>query len=469
MIRYASLGYLLLAATFLPQTLSADWKDDIGYTRLKSEEGNGLESGIGVLAAIAEAFVSGNYLPNTADPQFSGKTFTDASGIASGTSGHATSVAKRFLGNTDSISGGVSNITLYQADDWLERVMGWSTGRDPDTQNFHIINNSWIGNLTDNNVAVDALNRVDFMVDRDDVLVISGSSNTNNGPVPDLLGHGYNAMIVGRTDGNHGAGLTTFNGAGRVKPDIVAPATSSSIATPTVASAAALLREKAAGTDAVRSETTRAILMAGATKDEFATWDRTTTRPLDEEFGAGELNVYNSYQILKGGSYDASSAEPTFSVGMSGWSYVAETSADESLFYTFEISSLETVTDLSISLNWNLKVSDQNASPDVFDPITSLVNLDMHLFDSTGAFLSSLIDESISDVDNVEYLYLSELGTGTYTLQITANGVTDFGLAWHGSLTAVPEPSALAVLGTVSLGWSLRRVVLRRRKSQSIN
>lgn len=453
----------LVCIALIPQTLHADWKDDIGYTRLKSEQGDNLETGIGIIAAIAEAFVSGNYLPNTEDPQFSGKTFTDASGLQSGTSGHATSVAQRFFGNTSSISGGVTNITLFQADDWLGRVMGWTTGADPQSQNYHILNNSWIGNLADNNVAVDALNRVDFMVDRDDVLVISGSSNTNNGPVPDLLGHGYNALIVGRTDGSHGAGLTTFNGPGRVKPDIVAPASTSSIATPTVSSAAALLREKAAGTDAVRSETMRAILMAGATKDEFATWDRTTTRPLDEKFGAGELNVYNSYQILQGGAFAASTAEPTFSVGMSGWSYVAQINSDESLFYTFEIGSLETVDDLSISLNWNRKVADQNASPDTFDPITSLVNLNMHLFDSTGSFLSTLIDESVSGVDNVEYLYLSQLGAGTYTLQISSNGTTDFGLAWYGSLTAVPEPSTVAGLSTMAFGW----FALRRRKSST--
>ena len=56
--------------------------------------------------------------------------------------------------------------------------------------------------------------------------------------------------------------------------------------------------------------------MAGATKQEFANWtdpatteptpnpwNRTPTQPLDDMFGAGELNVYNSYLIQLGGQH----------------------------------------------------------------------------------------------------------------------------------------------------------------------
>ncbi|HMP08097.1 MAG TPA: hypothetical protein PJ982_17250, partial [Lacipirellulaceae bacterium] len=63
-------------------------------------------------------------------------------------------------------------------------------------------------------------------------------------------------------------------GPGRYRPDIVVPVEASgynsvSAATAGVSSAAALLRGVAAGTDADRSETMKAILMAGATKTEF--------------------------------------------------------------------------------------------------------------------------------------------------------------------------------------------------------
>lgn len=450
-----SLATALLATCLTSLPARGDWRDEIGYTQLSAEQGSSLETGVGVIVAIAEAFVSSNYLPNFSDSQFTGKTFTDGSGITSGVSSHANNVTRRFVGNTTSISGGVTDVTIYQADDWINRVLGHVGGADPQAQGFHIQNNSWIGNYSNNNEAIARLNRIDYVVDRDDVLMIGGSSNTDGGPVPDMLGHGYNSLVVGRTDGSHGAGLTSFNGAGRVKPDLVAPATSSSIATPTVASAAAILHEAGAGTDAGRSETMRAILMAGATKEEFASWDRTTTRPLDEKFGAGELNIYNSYQILQGGNFAASAAEPTFAVGLSGWSYVDEITAADSLYFNFEVSSGQVLDQLSISLNWNLDVIDLDPSALNFDPLTSLVNLDLQLFNSTDSFLGSLVDESVSLVDNVEYLYLQDLAAGTYTLRVSGNGTTDFGLAWHGRLSAVPEPSfaLLGIVGSVAIGY----------------
>lgn len=457
--------YLCSAVLFVASGASAvhgDWKDEIGYTRLVEEHGGSLERGVGVLVAIAEAFVGNNYLPDVNNSQFSGKNFTDASGIPSGISGHATSVTSRFVGNTASISPGVTNITLYQADDWIGRVLGYDSGADPAAQEFHIQNNSWIGTFSDKSIPTNVLQRVDYVVDRDDVLMLGGSSNSGGGAVPDLLGHGYNSLIVGRTDGSHGAGTTTFNGSGRIKPDLVAPATSTSLATPTVASAAALLREKGAGTDAVRSETMRAILMAGATKDEFPGWDRTTTRPLDDRFGAGELNVYNSYQILEGGEFAASTAEPSFAVGLSGWSYVGEITPAETLFYNFQVDSGWELDALSISLNWNLKVVDLDPSAANFIPSASLVNLDMRLFDSSSTFLGSLVDASLSPVDNVEYLYLRGLSAGTYTLQINGNGTTDFGLGWHGRLTAVPEPTSLVALTAGAFGIAAWRRCRRR-------
>ena len=81
-----------------------------------------------------------------------------------------------------------------------------------------------------------------------------------------------------------------------------------------------MMHEVVAGTDGARSEVIKAMLMAGATKGEFANWidpttglvnpwNRTQTRPLDDVFGAGELNVYNSYLIGIGGKQSAS-AEP---------------------------------------------------------------------------------------------------------------------------------------------------------------
>ncbi len=456
----ASVVFLLMFA----ERLEADWKDDIGYTQLASEVGGTLESGVGVAVAMSEAFVSGSYLPDSSNAEFSGKTLIDASGIPSSPSGHATSVARLFFGNTSSIAKGVSQVTLYQADDWLEQKLGWTTGADPISQPFQVMNHSWVGNSADDAEMIDALQRVDYVVNRDDVLMLAGTSNSNTG-VPDLLGHGYNAMIVGKTDGVHGWGSTTMNGSGRTRPDIVAPASVTSSSTPMVASAAALLHEVAAGTDAARSETMRAVLMAGATKEEFASWDRTTTRPIDDVFGAGELNVYNSYQILKAGEFDGSNTAPTFSVGLTGWDYVSAITPVDTMYYNFDVAQGQMLDKFSISLNWNLEVIDTDPSALVFSAETHLANLSMRLYNSSDSFLGSLVDASLSPVDNVEHIYISGLSAGTYTLQINTDRATDYGLAWRSSLTAVPEPSSLIVLslGVAGMGVYKRRRITRLR------
>jgi hypothetical protein len=456
----------------LAMPASAQWKDDVGYTRLRNEVGDALEDGSGVEVAVAEARVGGNYLPDFDDPEFAGKTITDASDLPSDTSGHATGVFRNFVGNTISMAGGVTDITLYEAPDWADRVLGYATGRDPELPTFKIQSNSWIGNFgTDTAAALNFLHRVDYTVNESDVLMVGGTSNNRNAnALPDVLVNGYNSLIVGRSDGNHAAGFTDFYGAGRVKPDIVAPQGSTSNATPVVASAAGLLHEAGAGTNAVRSETMRAILMAGATKvePEFAEapnqpWNRTTTRPLDERFGAGELNVYNSYQILQGGEFAASAGQPTFAVGLNGWSYVEQIADGENLYYDFVVGDLQRLDDFSIMLNWNIEVTDLNPDEAIFDPETSLANLDMRLFDSSDEFLGSLVDASLSSVDNLEHIFTGNLRTGRYTLEISADGATDFGLAWRGSLTAVPEPGMWAGLMLIATGITARRIRSARR------
>src|SRR5207244_2108188 len=88
--------------------------------------------------------------------------------------------------------------------------------------------------------------------------------------------------------------------------DLVAPAGFTSFSTPLVAAGAAILLQAgdredggsgsaAAATD---SRTVKALLLNGAVKP--ADWMRTAGSPLDFRYGAGVLNVFNSYQQLRG-------------------------------------------------------------------------------------------------------------------------------------------------------------------------
>lgn len=451
----ASLGILVGAGQAL-----ADWKDDIGYTALKNRIGALLEDGAGVIIAQTEATDgNGNYLPDTTDAQFNGKTISDETGTNTGANSHATSVGRLIYGNSSSVAPGVTDIRGYSASDWAINVTGAATGTDPAQPDYDIVNASWVArsaNISEAD-ATAILYHVDAMVDRFDTIVIGASDNS--GALPRLLAPSYNSIIVGKSNGTHASGQTTFYGAGRNKPDIVAPSTTTSSATAMVSSATALLYEKGMGTDAVRSETMRAVLLAGATKDEFADWDRATTRPLDEVYGAGELNVDNSYSILEGGQFTGSTSEPGSVIGEDGWDYQLTFDSSGALYYDFEVGSGTMAEDLSVILAWNAEIVDADAGGNLI-PSLNVANLDLQIYDSTDSFLGTLIDESVSTVDNVEHLYFDTLSEGRYTIVVTGDQDRDFALAWSSSFTAVPEPGSALVLAIGAVGVS----VIRRRR-----
>jgi hypothetical protein len=442
------------------RTVNADWKDDIGWTRLLTEYGGAPITGAGVVVSITEApDAFGNYMPVAPGPlpaEYSGKTFTNATGTSTGQSGHSEAVARPYFGNVTSIAGGTTSITVYEANDWIENRLNFVSGADPVAHNFKVQNHSWIDTDPNQAVSLNKLHRADFVVDRDEVTMIAGTANS--GAIPHLLTHAYNVISVGRTDGGHAKGLTTFYGTGRSRPDIVAPTPDrgpyTSYTTPVVSSVATVLHQAAAGTDAARSESMRAILMAGATKEEFGDWDQTAARRLDDVYGAGEVNVYNSYKIIEAGEFNGALVEPVTSIDQYGWDYNSNLNSTDSMYYDIVVGSGVNWTDISILLAWNLEVTDLDSSVGVFNPTTSLADFNLELFNSNSSFLGSLLDSSMATVGNVEHLYLNSLGPGRYTLRVTTNSSRDFALAWRANISAIPEPGSFVGLGflTICLG-----------------
>ncbi|NOY28873.1 MAG: PEP-CTERM sorting domain-containing protein [Planctomycetes bacterium] len=447
---------------------SGDWKDHIGYTQLVGVLGSATPNGNGVPISLVEAGgATPIYFPNTADSDFGAASdpsgtavvFTDGSGGQSnGSSSHATSMAKNFFGNTSSIAPAANAVTVYDAGGFISNVLRAPNGGTPLPQNFRVQNHSWIGSFAAdaNNPTTAELNndrralrRYDYLIDTYEITALVGLNN-NTASLPRLLGQGYNSIAVGRTDGVHSSGLTNLvdYGVGRSKPDLVVPRTTTSAATASASSAATLLHSAvlAGGEDAAKSETMKAILLAGATKEEFPSWSRTTTQPLDDTFGAGELNVYNSYLMIEGGqtvgSTDATGAMVE-TVSSSGWDYQTVNPGGD-LFYNFEVPVGSTAEELSILLAWNVEVTDISPGP-AFTGSESLANLDLALYDSSAGFLDTLVDTSTSTVDNVEHIYQTGLGPGTYTLRVSGAPSNpterDFGLAWRLN-TLFDTPSA---------------------------
>ena len=472
-IAVALVGTFLFANVGWAQSL----RDDIGWTQLRAEIGAGLEDGSGIIVSQVEAReeddVTGAiaYLPDASNGNFSGTTIYDGSGFNTGFTGHAPSVGLRLYGTSSTgISGGVSDITGFDASDWLNRVTGLSNGGDPlaqvngTGQTFDVQNHSYISNGNGDVVATDVLERVDFLVNRDNTTIVVGANNGAGNATPELLAHGYNSITVGRSDGNHSRGATRFNGEGRYKPEIVAPQGATSFSTPLVAGAASILRQAGAGTNAVQNETVKAILLAGATKNEAEFGNAfnqpsNPNQPLHEVYGVGELNVYNSYKILQGGEQTGSVASPVIISNNQGFDYEENLDSGDSLYYNFDLN--HGANEVSVALTWNLLVDDLNASTDVFDAETTLNDLDLFFYDSTGSFLGTLLDSSISTVDNVEHLFLTDLDAGLYTLEVARKsgftGDQDFAVAFT---IAVPEPGSALVLIIGTMGIALRR---RRR------
>jgi hypothetical protein len=294
------------------------------------------------------------------------------------------------------------------------------------------------------------------MIDRDKAIAVVGANNGSSSTLPRLLMHSYNGISVGRTDGNHSAGFTTIDGAGRIKPEIVVPQSATSYATPVVGAAAALLLEQAntsAMTDATNPETVKAILLAGATKSEFPSWDRTTTRPLDDIYGAGELNVYRSYHILTAGEQPAS---PSSVVAAQGWDFNATTAGSN--YYFFDVAANTALSELSALLTWHRVITDGDpVSPTIWDPQSSLADLNLKLYSASGFTLGSLLDSSLSTVDNLEHVYFSSgttaLRAGRYALEVSAAAAgTDYGLAWLNTSFLIGDMNGDGLVNNFDLG-----------------
>jgi hypothetical protein len=215
-----------------------------------------------------------------------------------------------------------------------------------------------------------------------------------------------------------------------------------------VASTAAMLRQIAPA-NAALPVTMKAILMAGATKSQFPAWSRTTTRPLDTIYGAGQVNVYSSYRILAAGQQAASAS---VAVTRRGWDYRATTTG--SRLYFFDIPAGGT-SSLSAVLTWNRTIT--GAFP---SPTSSLANLTLKLYAASGFTVGALVDSSASTVDNVEHVWQPALSPGRYTIEVTADtSAVNYGLAWYSvpNVTVVASTPDAAEFGAVPGVFTITR------------
>jgi len=465
----------------------AQGSDQIGLQELRAFDPS--LTGSGVIIAQPEAIYTGlaGFEVNPAEVGqpaskfvYIGSDGTVATGFPNsvGTdSPHADTVGANLYGATNAsdpegVAPGVSEIDNYEGDYFINNIVFNGTAISAP-----IVNQSFIAITTDTNVEEEINQAYDNYAATYGTLFISAVGNGDGIFSP---GSCYNGIGVAAYGGVSSVGPTYD---GRSKPDITAPAGATSYATPQVTGAAAVLLQAAqrgdagAGTesDASDARVLKALVLNGAVKP--SDWTHTDTAPLDTRYGAGILNVYNSYMNLRAGEYEStgtsSGAVGAINSGAivpdEGWAFSnIATAVDLSGSYTAEsnhyLFDLDAATapefTLTSTLVWDRQVGE-----------TAINNLDLYLFDASTGTMIALSD---SLVDNVQELYVQDLLPGDYDLVVTKEGGTSisgsggtvvsaaetYALAFN--FAPVPEPSTGWLLVPGLAGLNVLRRKLRR-------
>ncbi len=423
---------LFLAGVF---SLQAGDLDTIGVTVLRQVDPT--LTGSGVKVAQTEAPVSTNTPPpfEVAPAPVGQPTnlFTWISSLGTATvytnnvgaaSWHANMVAANFYGSTNGVATNVSQVYSYEADYFFNSIIA---AHSPPAISARVVNQSFAFDISEESV-VDT-NYDNYAANYN--TIFASAVGDSGAVVPP--GTGYNCIAVGVYGSSSGTGPTPD---GRCKPDIVAPDTvddpmggaSDSYAIPYVAGAAAVLVQAANRGDgganvnaASDLRTVKALLLNGAVKPNG--WTNDTASPLDARYGAGVVNVFNSWEQLKGGQHAFIESTSISSGGahppganinnepvLVGWDYnsISTTTTQETVnHYYFNLTGSNAFT-LTATLVWNKQYK-----------AAAINNLNLFLYNAAS---SNLVTCSTSMVDNVEHIFLPVLAPGRYDLQVLKLG-----------------------------------------------
>ena len=453
----------------LPALSIAGIKEDLGYAELASVLGSSLPDGGTV--AVLQVEAGNNFAPDSANAEFVGKTFQDLSNpVSAAPSGHATGVGSKFYGLTSSMTPAITDIAIYGVNSFLFEFLNFGTSASPDALNSRVANHSWVGGyLVDSNgddvpaSTSNVLRRLDWLIEEDEFVHVAAPNNGLSGIKP-LITSAYNVMTVGRTDANHlstVAALDSLYVADRPAIHLVVPAGLTSNAAPYGSAAAVLLidaahensswsqgstnnRNGAVIYNAERSETIKAALLAGASRFTFNTSTSAniedyridaanqTDNGLDWRYGAGQLNINNSYKILAAGEQASIQEGGDVTVLKEGFDYVPKFGGRRGSDTVAEYN-LGTATGnqfFAASLVWNLDVGGGNT---FFSPLATLRDLNLYLLDTTGG-ADTIVASSLSAVDNTENVWFELISGHDYQIRVESVGADfewDYSLAWQ--------------------------------------
>ena len=372
-----------------------------------------------------------------------GTTITDGYTNALGNESiHADNVANDFYGMQYGVATNVSHVNVFDAYTFLPYYIASSIPITPQVVNQSF---TYAGNFDNVNQAFDNY------ADQNGVLFVSGAGFIGS-PIYSPASS-FNGIAVGVY--NNSASTYGPTPDGRSKPDITAwgnQDNATSYSTPLVSGAAAVLLQAGARGDggadtngATNMRIIKALLINGAVKP--LDWTNSPTAPLHTVYGAGNLNLLNSYEQLTGGKHTYTSASlpdvgsahvpsglvssftqsATNASPLRGWDLNTITSsgtADAVNDYYFAVTNAPAggAYTATATLVWN-RQSGQLA----------INKLGVFLYNATTG---QLITCSTSRVDNVQHVYVPRLAPGLYDLQVWKAG--------GDSLVSASETYALA-------------------------
>jgi hypothetical protein len=473
----ASIAAIAVLTGFAAGSAQAAYKDDVGYTALQAELGPATPNGAGVLVTQVEAAVmvseQWTWMPDPAE--FLGKIITDETGAPDSLySSHATGVAHSFFGNPTSTSPGIDTISAYHADVWMGSDFLWATQSKilPASSTSRIANHSWIADVDSANA--DVLKRLDWVIETDDMLHVAALNNGGGASSFPLLASAFNVIAIGRSDGAHQTGsvaIDTTYAAGRTRPDLVVPAGSTSAAAPRLSSLTALLvqtgnADTSLSTDpggtsftnragvlirnAERVEVIKAALMAGADR---VTRNSTSTNlalyrgsaanraanGLDTRYGAGQVNIRNSYRIIAAGEQnsteDGGAASGTANRGFDYDGAFGGGPNTNNSVGTYPLPVSATPQLLTASLVWNLDIyaglgSGPNRDDFIFTPYFH--HLELSVVDVANPTVKIVTSQSAAD--NTQNLWMVIPANAQYALRAARVGEIfkhDYAVAWQ--------------------------------------
>jgi hypothetical protein len=381
----------LLATCALPTCATLD---AIGITALRRFAPELTGAGISV-AQVEVSSPGWQANPAAIGPMLCKMTWTCGSGSATNfpntlgsESGHANEVGRLFF----SAACGVTQFENYEASYFTSVVI-------PNEVPIiaKIVNQSFT--YFARNTRVDQ--SYDNYASKYNVLFVSGAGNSGWGRSP---GTAYNGLSVAAYGGASSVGPATD---GRAKPDITVPASATSFSTPLVSAAAALLMQ--AGVSDIRL--LKALLLNGAQKP--ADWTNSATSPLDQRYGAGVLNVFNSWRQLRGGRQMPEA--PITS--RRGWALITIAGGIRH-GYSFDVDRSRSFT---ATLVWLRNYG-----------CTNINNLDLLLKTVAG----ELVSRADSSVDNVEHVHVPNLLPGSYVLEVSSAPEETYAMAFD--IASVP-------------------------------